>query len=79
MSNSICKHCPTADHGDIVCDCGHSHSGHVFADGCQYCDCDRYSQVKQVLATPPVIMQQANGNSFQIVFGDGIVYAETIK
>lgn len=52
ISGSGCKLCDN-DHGNIVCNCGHSHSQHVFAAGCavkysegKRCLCDRYSQTE---------------------------------
>jgi hypothetical protein len=56
--DSKCKHCHGQGHGEIVCDCGHTHNLHVFGGGCraefikvtdifgipQKCQCSRYSQ-----------------------------------
>jgi hypothetical protein len=75
MSNSKCKHCPTADHGTVICDCGHSHNVHVFGDGCTICDCERYSQVKQVYAFPPVDI----GGGKQFYSRDGHCGVEPIE
>lgn len=80
MSNSKCKHCPTADYGDIVCDCEHSHNAHVFGGGCTICDCDRYSQVKQVRAPSPVpIGCLGTSTPYQLYFRDGVCGVEPVE
>jgi hypothetical protein len=44
MSEQICRHCPTASHGTIICDCHHHHNDHNFAGGCLMCAKDKLSQ-----------------------------------
>lgn len=36
-----------------VCDCTHEESEHVFTLGCKLCQCECYSQVKQVRKNGP--------------------------
>jgi hypothetical protein len=50
---NYCHHCKDASGSNgehnVVCDCGHSHSNHVFSSGCKIlgCKCEGYSQVLQ--------------------------------
>jgi len=79
MSKQKCKHCPTADHGDIVCDCEHSHNAHVFSAGCTVsgCGCGRYSQIDQVHGFDPVIIGGlGTGTLYQLFIGDGEIGVE---
>jgi len=32
---------------NLVCDCTHEESDHIFAGGCKLCNCTCYSQLKQ--------------------------------
>ncbi len=82
MSKTTCKHCPTASHGDLVCDCEHSHNAHVFAAGCTVsgCDCNRYSQVEQVHAFPPVsIAGCGTSTPHQLYIRDGFIGVEPVE
>ena len=59
LNNTYCNHC-IYGHGNLTCDCGHTHSEHLSMSGCgviksvvndgsknglkTFCSCTRYSQ-----------------------------------
>lgn len=49
-SFKLCKHCSSEYPHRYVCNCGHEHNDHVFANGCTKCRCERYDQTQQLTA-----------------------------
>ena len=53
--------CQCIEEHALLCDCKHHHSDHVFGGGCNLCDCEQYSQKKQVVGNAELWKQRQRG------------------